>query len=88
MKATSIALRRMVRAGWLVSPLLIGACATDQDWDNPRFGESVRHTIALQTTDPDAGARGLDGEKAELVFRNYRTSVGSPKSVEGGNIEF
>jgi len=88
MKATSIALRCMVRAGWLVSPLLIGACATHDDWDNPRFGESVRHTIALQTTDPDAGARGLDGEKAENVLRTYRGSTGSPESVESANVEF
>jgi hypothetical protein len=88
MKTTSIAVPRLIRAVWLMSPFLLGACATNQDWDNPRFGESVRHTIALQTTDPNVGARGLDGEKAELVYRNYQTSVGSPKSVEGANVEF
>ena len=88
MKTTSNAVPRLLRAAWLMSPFLLGACATDQEWENPSFGESVRHTIALQTTDPNVGARGLDGEKAELVLRNYRTSVGSPKSVEGANVEF
>ena len=88
MKAKSIALRRVVRAGWLASPIFLAACAMDQEWDNPRFGESVRHTIALQTTDPDAGAPGLDGEKAENVLRTYRGSTGSPKSVESANVEF
>jgi len=88
MKTTSIAVPRLIRAVWLMSPFLLGACATNQDWDNPRFGESVRHTIALQTTDPNVGARGLDGEKAELVYRNWRTSVGSPQSVEKANVEF
>jgi hypothetical protein len=44
--------------------------------------------IALQTTDPDAGATGLDGEKAENALRAYRGDVGSPKAVESTNVEF
>ena len=91
MKTTSIALPRLLRAAWLMSPFLLGACATDHEWDNPSFGESVRHTIALQTTDPNVGARGLDGEKAELVYRNWRTSVATPESVktiESANVQF
>jgi hypothetical protein len=64
--------------------LLIAGCATDGEPDNIRFGESVRHTIALQTTDPNAGATGLDGQKAEQVLRAYRGYVGSPEAVTAG----
>jgi hypothetical protein len=44
--------------------------------------------IALQTADPDAGAMGLDGEKAEQALRAYRGDVGSPKAVESADVEF
>jgi hypothetical protein len=63
---------------------LIAGCANYPEPDNIRFGESVRHTIALQTTDPSAGAPGLDGEKAEQVLRAYRGYVGSPETVTAG----
>ena len=70
------------------SLLLLTACATDPEPDNIRFGESVRHMIALQTTSPNAGARGLDGEKAEAALRAYREDVGSLKSVEKAKVKF
>lgn len=68
--------------------MLVAACATDQEPDNINFGESVRHTIALQTNDPDAGAFGLDGEKAEKTLRAYRGDVGQPQAVDTADIEF
>ena len=62
--------------------LLIGACATEPELDNLVFGDSVRHMIALQTADPNAGASGLDGERAEAALRAYRQDVGEPEKVQ------
>ena len=81
-------LGRVGRRLWLLSPLLIVACAAYQEPDNIRFGESVRDMIALQTADPDAGARGLDGEKAERAFSLYRRSAASPTAAEGAAEQF
>jgi len=88
MNTTTRAPRSAIVSLWLLTPLLVAACATDQDPDNLRFGESVRNTIALQTNDPNAGAFGLDGEKAEKTMRAYRGDVGQPQSVENASIEF
>ena len=81
-------LGRVGRSLWLLSLLLIVACAAYQEPDNIRFGESVRDMIALQTADPDAGAPGLDGEKAERAFGRYRTSAATPQSVQKTSVEF
>ena len=75
---------RVRRSIWLLSPLLIVACAAYHEPDNIRFGESVRDMVALQTADPDAGAPALDGEKAERAFNLYRGSAASPTAAEGG----
>jgi hypothetical protein len=72
----------------LASFLALVACATDTEPDNLRFGESVRHMISLQTTDPNSGARGLDGVKAEQAFRAYETDVAARGSVGKGKIGF
>ena len=86
-RTTTQRLGRTLSVCLLAAGLLAG-CAAFQEPDNIQFGDSVRHMIALQTTDPDPGARGLDGEKAEQTMRAYRGNVGSPQNVENANIEF
>jgi hypothetical protein len=88
MKIPSTAMLRLLRIGWPLGMLLMAGCANHPEPDNIRFGESVRHTIALQTTDPSAGATGLDGEKAEKALREYRGFAGSPTEVPSGNVIF
>ncbi|MEA3274172.1 MAG: hypothetical protein U9Q81_02525 [Pseudomonadota bacterium] len=61
---------------------LLCGCATEEGVVQEHFGESVRHMIAMQTTDPGHGAAGLEGEKAEAVMRAYREDVAKPKEVE------
>lgn len=62
------------RIAVLLAVLIIGGCASDWDYsvEDPNFGEAVRYTVALQTADPNTGARGLHGEKAEAVMRGYK----------------
>jgi hypothetical protein len=80
MMTISSAPRRLIRFSLPASLILIGACATEPD--NTRFGESVRHMISLQTTDPNANASGIDGPKASAALRAYRTDVAKPKTVD------
>lgn len=61
-------------------PLLIAAglltgCAEPTVLDPP-YGESVRHMIAVQTTDPARDPLGFDGEKAINALDAYRESTG------------
>jgi hypothetical protein len=63
------------------STLLLG-CATEPDiTQDPDFGQSVRHMIALQTADPWSGGTGLDGEKATATLRVYREQVANPQQT-------
>ena len=82
MKSLKSAIPPLARCLLPAVALLLGACATEPEPDNLVFGESVRHMIALQTADPDAGARGLDGERAEAALRAYRQDVGKPETVQ------
>jgi hypothetical protein len=73
------------RWGWasLACGLVLSGCATEPDiTQDPDFGNSVRHMIALQTADPGSGGTGLDGEKARNTLRTYREHIGDPKRVE------
>lgn len=70
-----------------VSALLCGtllvSCATDEEMaQNADFGNSVRHMIALQTTNAAVAGTGLDGVKSEAVLHAYREDVAKPKEVE------
>ena len=87
MKTMTIVLHGLRPAGVAAAALLLAACATDPAVDNLRFGESVRHMITLQTADPNSGAPGLDGEKAETVLRTYRGDVAELKTTERQSIE-
>ncbi len=61
--------------------LLLG-CATEPDiTQDPDFGQSVRHMIALQTADPWSGGTGLDGAKATATLRVYREQVADPQKT-------
>lgn len=63
------------------SVVLLG-CATEPDiTQDPDFGQSVRHMIALQTADPWTGGTGLDGEKATATLRAYREQVAKPQQT-------
>ena len=77
----------LARAATVTLAFLLASCASDPTADNIRFGESVRHMITLQTTDPQGEAPGLDGEKAENVLRAYRGDVAKPETVERQVIE-
>lgn len=72
-------------------PIVVIAAATTgcaKEPDNIRFGESVRHMITVQTTDPNATATGLDGYKSEAAIRAYRGATANPQAVEAADIEF
>ncbi|MEA3640842.1 MAG: hypothetical protein VBE63_12980 [Lamprobacter sp.] len=60
----------------LITAGLLAGCAEPTVLDPP-FGDSVRHMIALQTTDPTRDAPGLDGEKARRAFETYRQQTGT-----------
>ena len=69
--------------------LLLGACANYPEPDNIRFGESVQHTIYLQTTDANAATTpSLDGEKGIGAIRAYRQPGKAPQAVSGGQVGF
>jgi hypothetical protein len=67
--------------------LSVDGCALDDGPVDTGFGDSVRRTIALQSAEPDRGARGMDGDKAETAIRAYRGeevsgSAGKPAALE------
>lgn len=62
--------------------LLIAGCASEDEISKSHYGESVRHMIALQTSNPQGGAMGLDGQKAALTLQKYRTNVANPQEVD------
>ena len=67
----------------LAAATLVGTgCETEPSRVEQSFGSSVRNAIALQTADPDAGAHGLDGVKAENSLKEYRGDVAKPEKVE------
>lgn len=73
------------KSGIIVSFLtliLITACVSIDESANSNYGDSVRHMIALQTSNPTGGAMGLDGQKAALTLQKYRQDVAVPKDVD------
>jgi hypothetical protein len=66
----------------LLPLLLMMGCATDDANRDTRFGQSVRHMLAVQTANPDANARGFDGQKAALSLQQYRKDVAKPQQVD------
>jgi hypothetical protein len=67
----------------VVLSLAAGGCATDEEyWETADFGDSVRHTIALQTEAPGAPGVGLDARKAQAALDAYREDVAQPKEAE------
>jgi hypothetical protein len=65
-----------------LAALMSGCAADDELSESADFGDSVRHTIALQTASPGAAGTGLDGIKAGAALREYQKDVASPKSAE------
>ena len=62
--------------------VLLAGCAGDEERAaNATFGESVRHTIALQTANPGAAGTGLDAVKAAAALEAYRKDVGNRSAV-------
>jgi len=69
--------------------LLLGACANYPEPDNIRFGESVQHTIYLQTTDANAATTpSLDGDKSREALRAYREPGRGPQAVSEQQVGF
>ena len=59
-----------------------GCSSFDEHLNTPDFGDSVRHTIMLQTDNAAAGGNGLDGVKAQRALAAYRADVAEPKKAE------
>lgn len=59
---------------FLLLPLgLMLGCQTDPDRAmDAKFGDSVRHALALQTASPTAAGPGFDAVRARGVLRAYR----------------
>ena len=76
-----------VSLGTGLALLLLAGCASDDPWDNYRFGGAVRHQIAIQTANPGASAYGLDGVKAAGALSAYQKDQGDPKSVKTFDLE-
>ena len=63
--------------------LLSAGCATqDEHLANIDFGNSVRHTIALQTDNAAHAGAGLDAQKAQNVLAAYRQDVSQQKQAD------
>ena len=65
----------------LVAILIFTGC-TSNDTTEEKFGDSVRHTIALQTANPRSQGIGMDGPKAALALQKYQRDVGDPKKID------
>ena len=76
-----------VSLGTGLALLLLAGCASNDPWDNYRFGGAVRHQIAIQTANPGASAYGLDGVKAAGALSAYQKDQGDPKSVKTFDLE-
>ena len=66
----------------MITALLISGCIRNDEVVVSNHGNSVRHMIALQTSNPSGGAMGLDGQKAALTLQKYRTDVALPRDVD------
>jgi len=78
------------RLGWVAAGLvpLLAGCVHEPAVTDPPFGQSVRHMILVQTTDPEREPLGLDGEKALNVLETYRSGgdqVGGIAGLGGGS---
>ena len=61
----------------LVISLALAGCASPKPGvDLPPFGDSVRHTKALQTWEPGDEVPPLHGAKAAEAMRHYRLAPG------------
>lgn len=60
----------------LLSTILLASCVEEPRLRDEPFGESVRHMILVQTTDPEREPLGLDGEKALSALQAYRSGSG------------
>ncbi|PMR70181.1 hypothetical protein [Halomonas heilongjiangensis] len=71
---------RLPRHIWLaaivVTLLLAGCVAPKPGADLPPFGDSVRHTKALQTYEPGDEVPPLHGAKAAEAMQGYRQPTG------------
>jgi hypothetical protein len=67
----------------LLIVVALGGCAMDEErMESADFGDSVRHTIALQTEYPGSAGTGMDAQKAANVMQAYREDVAKPQAAE------
>lgn len=74
--ASGLRARRRAVALVLLGCGLAGGCASDYRLEDPELGSAVRHQIAIQTAEPERGAPGLWGQKAETALKAYREDAG------------
>ena len=65
----------------LVVALILSGCTSNETTEHT-FGDSVRHTIAIQTANPRSQEIGMDGTKAALALQKYQRDVGDPKKID------
>ncbi|MDN3558268.1 hypothetical protein [Halomonas maura] len=75
--------------GWLLAAssvlVLAGCMAPRPGADLPAFGDSVRHTKAIQTYQPGDPVPSLGGAKAAEAIRGYRTPAGGAQQYSPMN---
>ncbi|UYG06394.1 hypothetical protein [Halomonas sp. M4R1S46] len=75
--------------GWLLTTgcalALAGCMAPRPGADLPAFGDSVRHTKAIQTYQPGDPVPTLGGAKAAEAMRGYRTPAGGAQQYSPMN---
>lgn len=76
LRSARSASRLLVLALVLPMALLLSACVQEPKLRDEPFGQSVRHMILVQTTDPQREPLGLDGEKALNALDAYRSGDG------------
>ncbi|WP_111412469.1 hypothetical protein [Billgrantia lactosivorans] len=84
--AASSARHRLFRGLGLAALLLAlaGCMAPRPGADLPPYGDSVRHTKAIQAYSPGDEVPALNGDKAASAIRAYRTSAGGGSPASGG----
>lgn len=75
-------MKEAVRLALVAFTALAAGCASDDEPQATNFGDSVRHTLTLQTASPGSSTSRLDAVKAVAVLDTYRKDQGDRKRIE------
>jgi type IV pilus biogenesis protein CpaD/CtpE len=75
-------MKEAIRFALVALAALATGCASDDEPQATTFGDSVRHTLTLQTASPGTTGSGLDAVKAIAVLDAYRKDQGDRKKIE------